>query len=151
MRWLIKHAFERAAAKANNRAIKREQSIAKSEAEQQRFLADWLILLDNTVVPALEQIGELLQPSGWNVKIDRFDEPGEISVMISLFNPTRASAMTVKFAAHRSIPFIFVDSDRMLQKPRIDRAPIYLNDITKDFVQQQVLISFQKFAKQFHP
>jgi hypothetical protein len=61
----IRAAFERAAAQADAREEAELQKQQKQEKAQARFKTDFAQTLLKVIVPAVDEIGSLLQESGW--------------------------------------------------------------------------------------
>jgi hypothetical protein len=144
----IRAAFERAAAQADAREDAELQKQQKQDKAQVRFKADFAQTLLKVIVPAVDEIGSLLQESGWVCTKTILSEGAGVRFKIHHGNMRPTGGASGK----PHIEFFALPND---YKVRIASATPSISDggrdypltqITGDFVAQQVLEFFEGLA-----
>lgn len=140
--------FERALAGYESRAKAVADAKEAKFAQRHQFEVEYRRVRDAVIIPALKQVAEdLLEPRGWKCHLRTAEQAIEATLEIYRSDLKTVSTgerpfITFKAAAHA--PQFTVSSSAQSQGG--PQGPRALDEVTTEFVQQQVLEFFQLLA-----
>jgi hypothetical protein len=141
-------AFEQALAGYEARTKAAADAKDEKLAQRRRFEVEFRRLRDKVIIPALKQIAEeLLEPRGWKCNLRYLEQTIEATLEIyrgdvKTVSSGERSFISFKAEAH-SPEFTVYTSAQSQGGPQCTRP---LEEVSGDFVQQQVLEFFQLLA-----
>ena len=147
----IKSEFEKAAIGFEEAEQQKKAAELQRVSARQQFESAWRDKCLTVVLPALEQIGGVLKPKGWDCEVAN-NVQNEMSATITIH---KGRQITVAGSATR-FPYVTFVADKAERTINVRAASVResstvashipLEQVTEQFVQEQVLKIFQRIA-----
>jgi hypothetical protein len=144
----IRASFEGVSADVQKRLDESNAAQARQADKRLQFVANFSNAVKSVIVPALEEVAELLRNQQWRCNILHSDGGASLEIYRGNMSTQRNANVhpNIAFVAHPDTMLVRMSAESVISQDA--RDDITLQQINSEFIQEEVLKFFTKLAKE---